>query len=845
MPMLGLALVVMAIAGSIMIRAINSIARGREFKIDAEDLAWYLIALALVTNLFNLIPSNLYSIGTALITVDKLLNAYNNLVNSLGIADAVLSLSINIGLPIAEAAIYVATGSGLGSIMLVIEVIEHLTNLVINYVVHVISILVVVLWFMKYAVIIGEVLGRFIPYMAFFLVIPRVRNAVIIPTVLYLVLGIALPLGINTMHSLPIISTISETQIAPSELGFINIEVLDELGRSVPTALCINGYGFPYSEVVGLPNGAGVVALPMYIMRNQPIPYRINCLIALFMKFSTNYFVVPGLGLNNDTVVIRLPMIAVLNDDSLVALFNYTWSGVGNTIIGVNSGYAVINVTTPCNGNLTVMAYASGVALRLINSTESNCSITYSIIQGVPINMVSQFWINNVITNHELFCQDLEQVLNPSIVHQGITAPPQVINAILGMVNESCNGPGNYTVVINELRSDRLTASLKCHGTCGNVSISALVIGVKPYEFNYYALWSGSYITWFNDSLMIIRNAYLNPLNLGILINLFIGITYYSALLLGIIGLVAIIPRIRYWSRIMSVVRIKLGIKYEDIIAVTSPLISMVVRSRRVNNEGITRRYAHLRWVYEIARHSHTSHLLRVGYWVVRDLPKVSAAPHVLLPTLYGVSLARDYLVRRALLIERETLRNALRAVVSVALSPNLVLRPYSLLNPMLRYGINELTRYMIIKTSTASRVYGALKSYLRPSIALYIALRSVTKGIDESVINAVSEVWQSMDKPLDTLRTISTRLGILRVIDRDLTTLIVSEALRELLVRHGSLVDARVLINNAVVKLEDVAKVDDYADVVIRVNNGDVTVKAWIVKEFLRIINSIRDLGH
>lgn len=221
------------------------------------------MALAVATNFFGLLPSDLYLVGTAVSTINGLLSKYNYLVNLLGIADEGLSVAIEVGLPIAEAAVYAATGSGLGSITIVLEVLEHLIALVIGYVVHVISMLVAVLWFIKYALMIGRVLGFFIPYIVFLLVIPRVRDVAVIPVALYLILGVALPpLGINTTHVSPVINIINETQFAPGEVGFVNVEVVDALGRPVPAVLCIGGYGFSYSETIGLPSGFGVIALP-------------------------------------------------------------------------------------------------------------------------------------------------------------------------------------------------------------------------------------------------------------------------------------------------------------------------------------------------------------------------------------------------------------------------------------------------------------------------------------------------------------------------------------------------------------------------------------------------------
>ncbi|WP_054841989.1 hypothetical protein [Vulcanisaeta distributa] len=346
--------------------------------------------------------------------------------------------------------------------------------------------------------------------------------------------------------------------------------------------------------------------------------------------------------------------------------------------------------------NLTLMAYASQVMLRLVGPVNDNCSVTYSMSEGTPVGLVSQSWVKNVISDHESFCQGLEQVVNPLTMYQGFAAPPQVMNAILSTVNNYCSGPpGNYTSVIHELRSIRLSASFRCHGMCNGTDVSILVIGVEPYGLNYYALWSGTYITWFNNSLMVIRNVGLNPFNLGVLINLFISATYYSALLLGFIGIVAMAPRIRHWARLMDVVKVKLGIGYEDLVTIASPVVSMVTRDS-AKRESLVRRYATLRRVYELTRRRYARHALKTAYWAVRDLPRISTAPHVLLPTLYGVSLAREYLMRRVSMIERKYVREALRAVVGVTLSPSLVLRPYSLVNPLFRQGVNALARYLV-----------------------------------------------------------------------------------------------------------------------------------------------------
>ncbi|WP_054855358.1 hypothetical protein [Vulcanisaeta sp. JCM 16161] len=114
-------------------------------------------------------------------------------------------------------------------------------------------------------------------------------------------------------------------------------------------------------------------------------------------------------------------------------------------------------------------------------------------------------------------------------------------------------------------------------------------------------------------------------------------------------------------------------------------------------------------------------------------------------------------------------------------------------------------------------------------------------KSVDGYVVSAVDEVWRSLNKPLDALALISARFGALRLIERDLTTLVVGEALRELLNRHGPLTNVKVMINNSVVRPEEVLKLDDYADVVIATNGESTFVKAWVVKELLRAMGSVR----
>ncbi len=196
-------------------------------------------------------------------------------------------------------------------------------------------------------------------------------------------------------------------------------------------------------------------------------------------------------------------------------------------------------------------------------------------------------------------------------------------------------------------------------------------------------------------------------------------------------------------------------------------------------------------------------------------------------------------------MIERESLRNALRVVVSTTVSPSLVLRPYSLANPLFRYGIKTLTSHLGIRIREASSIYGSLRNYLNPRIAFYVALKSAARGIGNYVVETVQETWRAVDRPpLDALAVISARFGALRIIDRDLTMQLVDEALTELMSRHGSLVGVRIVVNNAVVKPEDLAGgVDDYADVTVVTGEENIIVKAWVAKELLRVMASVKDL--
>ncbi|WP_054849909.1 hypothetical protein [Vulcanisaeta sp. JCM 14467] len=308
---------------------------------------------------------------------------------------------------------------------------------------------------------------------------------------------------------------------------------------------------------------------------------------------------------------------------------------------------------------------------------------------------------------------------------------------------------------------------------------------------------------------------------------------YYSALFLGLVGLVALAPRFRYWSRIMGVLRVKPRITYGDVASMASPLVSTTIR-RLVRREGLVRRYYTVRRLLELSRRRYVRHALRAGYWALRHLPEVSAAPYTL-PALYGVSLAREYLARRVMAVGNEQLRDALMRVVNTALSPVIVLRPYSVIRPLLRQGITDLAGYLGVKARQAAGVYTVLRDYLGPRVAFYVALRSVVRGVSDYLVSAVDEVWRSLDNPLRALAVASARLGVLRLIDAESTELVVREFVGELVGRHGPLVGVRLVVNNTVVKPSDVLKVDDYADVTVEAGGEGVIVKAWLIKELLR----------
>jgi len=54
-------------------------------------------------------------------------------------------------------------------------------------------------------------------------------------------------------------------------------------------------------------------------------------------------------------------------------------------------------------------------------------------------------------------------------------------------------------------------------------------------------------------------------------------------------------------------------------------------------------------------------------------------------------------------------------------------------------------------------------------------------------------------------------------------------------------LVNLRVVINNVEVDPRVVLRFGDYDDVVVRVGGRDEVIKAWVIKEFVRIIEKRR----
>ena len=838
MTMIGLALVVTAITGILLIRVLMGLIRGREFHIDAADVIWYVLALALVTKFFGLIPSYLSSPSTAIARVTDMLHIYYGMLNAMSLTDFLISMATNIGLPIVEAVVGVFADVNLSPIAIAVDVIELLISAVIHYIVNFISILTEVLLLIKLAIVMGKALGALVPYLAVLLVIPRVRTVAVVPVSIYLIIGVALPLGINMAITHPVVNVINTPHLTlPSGLGLADVEVIDELGRPLPAVLHISVPGFGYSETIGLPSGVGLVPLPVYENPRFVARYVVDYVVVLFMRFPVKAYLVPSPRFPTSLTIIRLPLIAVFNGSSLVALFNYTWDGAGWVDTYFGSGYAVINVTTPCSGNLTVTAYAD---YALINAERvSNCSIKYSITQWRPTNVVSQGWLNDVVMNHELFCQDLKLLLNPSPTYAP-EVPPQVLKLLLNTLNESCSGVGDYNESINELRGIKVLVTLACLGRCNDTHVTITVIGVQPYSLNYYALWSGSYVAWLNDSVTIIRNA-VSIIGLGPVIAMLVNIAYSSALILGLVGLAAVVPRINTWSKLMSIVRVRLGVSYWDAIS-TVGAIAVGRVARRVDRSGSLSRYRLFRMIHGfVSRRWYMKHLVRASYWAVRDLPRVVVAPHVALPLLYTTSVARDYLLRRVGSIDNRALRITMRSLVSGLIGPSIVLRPYSTLRFTSRFLITTATQYIGNAINDASRVYSAIKHYLDHRLAFYIAIRATSRGLGNAVIRVIQRIEESMGDPVGALRTVSTELGVLRGLDGGVTSLIARYVLERLITRYADLVNLRVVINNVEVDPRVVLRFGDYDDVVVRVGGRDEIIKAWVIKEFVRIIEKRR----
>jgi len=214
MTMIGLTLVVTAITGILLIRVLMGLIRGREFHIDAADVVWYVLALALVTKFFGLIPSYLSSPGTAITRVTDMLHIYYGMLNAMSLADFLISMATNMGLPIIEAVVGVFADVNLSPIAIAVDVIELLISAVIHYIVNFISILTEVLLLIKLAIVMGKALGALVPYLAALLVIPRVRTVAVVPVAIYLAIGIALPLGINMASAHPVINVVNTPRLA-------------------------------------------------------------------------------------------------------------------------------------------------------------------------------------------------------------------------------------------------------------------------------------------------------------------------------------------------------------------------------------------------------------------------------------------------------------------------------------------------------------------------------------------------------------------------------------------------------------------------------------------------------
>jgi hypothetical protein len=108
-------------------------------------------------------------------------------------------------------------------------------------------------------------------------------------------------------------------------------------------------------------------------------------------------------------------------------------------------------------------------------------------------------------------------------------------------------------------------------------------------------------------------------------------------------------------------------------------------------------------------------------------------------------------------------------------------------------------------------------------------------------VIRVIQRIEGSMGDPVGALRTVNTELGVLRGLDGGVASLIARYVLERLITRYADLVNLRVVINNVEVDPRAVLKFGDYDDVVVRVGGRDEVMKAWVVKEFVRIIEKRR----
>lgn len=100
--------------------------------------------------------------------------------------------------------------------------------------------------------------------------------------------------------------------------------------------------------------------------------------------------------------------------------------------------------------------------------------------------------------------------------------------------------------------------------------------------------------------------------------------------MLGVIGLVAVAPRISYWARLMNVVRVRIGINYGgDLASMVVSAASNVAGNRRVGN--VAERYLLVRRIHEITSRSRIRHLLRLGIGPLGTCPGCPLPP----PTPY------------------------------------------------------------------------------------------------------------------------------------------------------------------------------------------------------------------